>query len=293
MITNIDKRDCTKTIIQEYLQTLFPDIDIRDVQLAFNIKKLTEVAEEYEKTIEARIYCEQHQNKVPPIEIRHRFGCKIHKDSLQYYKEAEQKLCGEVARLKSAALNDPLGIAFVTVSSSQAAKHVINYFQPSSMRNWTLNYAPTPADINWHNLTSETGGWWCRWGLVNLILFIVLFFLTTPTYVVKLLNDYWEAIKNAENNGTMPEPAPGPVQTPSLISAFLPTLMLWTFTALMPTLVSYSEFWLSHWTKSKQNYAVMTKTFGYLIFMILILPSLGFVSGKPKIFSKILKCAAS
>lgn len=60
-----------------------------------------------------------------------------------------------------------------------------------------------------------------------------------------------------------------------LLTEFLPTLLLWSLTALMPIVVAYSESWLSHWTRSRENYAIMTKTFGYLLFMILILPSLG------------------
>lgn len=33
-----------------------------------------------------------------------------------------------------------------------------------------------------------------------------------------------------------------------------------------------------HWTKSLEEFAIMTKTFGYLLFMTLILPSLGLTS---------------
>lgn len=67
-------------------------------------------------------------------------------------------------------------------------------------------------------------------------------------------------------------------QTSPLITEFLPTLLLWSLTALMPIVVAYSESWLFHWTRSRENYAIMTKTFGYLLFMILILPSLGLFS---------------
>lgn len=65
-----------------------------------------------------------------------------------------------------------------------------------------------------------------------------------------------------------------------LISDFLPTLMLWTLSALMPVIVAFSDKWLSHYTRSLQNYSIMTKCFGYLLFMILILPSLGLTSAQ-------------
>jgi hypothetical protein len=36
---------------------------------------------------------------------------------------------------------------------------------------------------------------------------------------------------------------------PSLLTDFLPTLMIWTFTALLPVLVAYSDRLLGHWTR--------------------------------------------
>ena len=65
------------------------------------------------------------------------------------------------------------------------------------------------------------------------------------------------------------------VSLPGYITDFLPTLMLWTLSALLPVLVAYSDWWLSHWRRSVENLWIMRKVFGYLLFMILILPSIG------------------
>ena len=59
------------------------------------------------------------------------------------------------------------------------------------------------------------------------------------------------------------------------MSEFLPTLLLWTIAALMPVLVAFTDRFLFHWTRSSENYSVMVKTFIFLLFMVLILPSLG------------------
>ena len=50
----------------------------------------------------------------------------------------------------------------------------------------------------------------------------------------------------------------------------------WTFT-LSPVVVVYADL-VSHWTRSGQNYAIMKKTFRYLLFMVIILLTLGFTS---------------
>lgn len=261
MAVGISKPDCNRQVIHNYFQQLFPDIDIRDIQLAYSVTELTEVAGEYEQVIEARIYCEQHRGliQVKPDCMR----CHT-SEALEFYKAEEQRLCGEVARLRAASLNDPLGIAFITVASTASAKQVIKHFRPTAVKDWKLSYAPLPSDIFWENLTTNTAKWYLRWIIVNAVLFMFLFLFTTPAYIVTLL-------RTMTNNTSIDELS----SSSALVTEFLPTLLLWSLTALMPVIVAFSETWLNHFTRSDYNYVVMTKTFGYLLFMILILPSLG------------------
>ena len=50
------------------------------------------------------------------------------------------------------------------------------------------------------------------------------------------------------------------------------------FTAcLLPIIVTASDRFLSHWTKSAENHAIMIKTFSFLVLMIIILPSVGLI----------------
>lgn len=261
MATGVIRPDCNRQVIQNYLQQLFPDIEIRDIQLAFNIKKLSEVTCEYEKVIEAKKYCENNRSMIQAKP--HCCSCeKV--EALQFYKDEEQRLCGEVARLKAMALNDPLGVVFITVNSTLAAKQLIASFKPTAVKDWKLTFAPASSDIFWENLTSQTAGWYLRWIGVNFFLFVFLFIFTTPAYLVTVLRSYAnQTISEDISNSSV------------LVSEFLPTLLLWSFTALLPVIVAYSESWLNHFTRSSMNYAIMTKTFGYLLFMILLLPSLG------------------
>ena len=46
-------------------------------------------------------------------------------------------------------------------------------------------------------------------------------------------------------NGTVRNLIPAP------IIDFLPTILLWSFTALLPLLVAYSDRWLGHYTRSE------------------------------------------
>lgn len=268
MITNISPNDRNKTIIRNYIQELFPDINIQDVQLAYNIAKLTVKNAEFEKVINARLYCENHVNR-KSIKVKPDFCSCQAVDAYEYYQNAELKLGGEVARLRASALNEPLGIAFITVTTVAEAQMLVTHFRPGSYRDWNLVFAPSPFDIFWENLSVGTSRWYIKWAFINLILFLVLFFLTTPAIFVNALSALTPTQNSSGKSGFSP-----------LVLEFLPTLMLWILSALMPVIVAFSDKWFSHWTRSLQNYSIMTKTFGYLLFMILILPSLGLTSAQ-------------
>lgn len=107
------------------------------------------------------------------------------------------------------------------------------------------------GDIFWENLSTNTAKWYFRWIGINSILFLFLFFLTTPAYIVQIMTK----LSMARDNST----DPNEMSTSPLVTEFLPTLLLWSLTALMPIVVAYSESWLSHWTRSRENYAIMTK----------------------------------
>lgn len=78
--------------------------------------------------------------------------------------------------------------------------------------------------------------WWLRCLVINVVLFILLFFLTTPAIIITTM-DKFNVTKPVEylNN--------------PIITQFFPTLLLWCFSALLPTIVYYSAFFEAHWTR--------------------------------------------
>ena len=51
------------------------------------------------------------------------------------------------------------------------------------------------------------------------------------------------------------------LELPAVIANFLPTLIILGFTSFLPLLVSWSDRFLGHWTRSSENHAIMKKTF--------------------------------
>ncbi len=129
-----------------------------------------------------------------------------------------------------------------------------------SPSNWSVRFAPPPDDIYWENLNDGHRMFAFKAVLINIFLFIILFFFTSPTYIISQM----ELFFNLKD-----------ITPSSKVNDFIPTLMLWTLSALLPIAVAYSDWWMGHWRRSVENLWIMRKVFFYLLFMVLILPSIG------------------
>uniref|UniRef100_A0A665VQC8 Transmembrane protein 63Ba n=1 Tax=Echeneis naucrates TaxID=173247 RepID=A0A665VQC8_ECHNA len=211
-------------------------------------------------------------------------GCE-REEAVDYYKKLEEQLREDYRKEKEKVNRKPLGMAFVTFQNESITAIILKDFnackchgchcrrEPKSSQfsaklhthNWTVSYAPDPQNVYWEHLSVGGFSWWIRCFIINCVLFILLFFLTTPAIIISTM-DKFNVTKPVEylNN--------------PIITQFFPTLLLWSFSALLPTIVYYSGFFEAHWTRSGENRTTMHKCYTFLIFMVLLLPSLGLSS---------------
>uniref|UniRef100_A0A8C7YLA0 Transmembrane protein 63A n=1 Tax=Oryzias sinensis TaxID=183150 RepID=A0A8C7YLA0_9TELE len=207
-------------------------------------------------------------------------GC-VKVDAIEYYCGKEKFLLEEVRQEAEIVPQQPLGIAFVTLKNEAMAKYILKDFnaiecqgstccgrepQPSSqsralkVNKWRVSFAPHPKSVE--NLSVRGFTWAVRYVLINLLLFLLLTFLTTPTIIINTFDKF---------NVTKPIYY---LNSP-IITQFFPTLLLWSFSALLPTIVYYSTLGEAHWSRSSEQLSMMRKLYFFLLFMVLILPSLG------------------
>ena len=134
---------------------------------------------------------------------------------------------------------------------------------------WSVRYSPHPDDIYWENLSESLHLFVIKAFFINLFVFVMLFFFTSPAYIISQI----QLILNFKEIGTK-------LSLPAKFNDFLPTLLLWTIAALLPIIVAYTDWWMGHWRRSSENLWIMRKVFFYLLFMVLILPSIGLTSLK-------------
>ncbi|XP_077477601.1 osmosensitive cation channel TMEM63C [Stigmatopora argus] len=289
MITSIPREISDPGLITKHLHEAYPSCTVTDIRFCFDINKLTRLDLERRKAMKGRLYFaskSQKEGKImmkthPCAQIFCCDFCGFEKvDAEQYYSELEEKWTDEFNAEKNRIYMKRLGIAFVTFRDERMTAVIVKDYscvgcrrrpQQSSIttvvqsHHWGISYAPAPSDIIWENLSVCGSRWWLRCVLLNILLFLLLFFLTTPAIIVNTIDKF---------NVTRPVES---LKSP-IITQFFPTLLLWVFSVLLPFIVYYSAVFESHWTRSGENQLTMHKCFLLLVFMVLILPSLGLSS---------------
>uniref|UniRef100_A0AAR2J9K2 Transmembrane protein 63C n=1 Tax=Pygocentrus nattereri TaxID=42514 RepID=A0AAR2J9K2_PYGNA len=267
----------------------YPSCTVTDICFCFDVQKLMKLDSERRKAMKGRMYFTTKSQKEGRIMIKTHPCAQIlccdmcgfeQVDAEQYYSELEEKLTDEFNAEKNRITMKRLGIAFVTFRDERMTAVIVKDYSRTRCRRrlqqssittvvrshqWGVRYAPAPSDIIWENLSVCGSRWWLRCVLLNIFLFLLLFFLTTPAIIVNTMDKF---------NVTRPVES---LQNP-VITQFFPTLLLWAFSVLLPFIVYYSAFFECHWTKSSENQTTMHKCFLLLIFMVIILPSLGLSS---------------
>uniref|UniRef100_A0A096MGT4 Transmembrane protein 63A n=2 Tax=Poecilia formosa TaxID=48698 RepID=A0A096MGT4_POEFO len=293
-VCSIPKR-ATDEQVKTHFTEAYPSCQVCAVTLGYNVAKLMYLDKERVRAGTNLQYYERILDKtgvrelITPRVCGHFCCCsgceKV--DAIEYYRHKEKLLLEEMRRHAEEVPRKPLGVAFVTLQNEAMAKHILKDFnaikcewpgcccgrepQPSSVsrdlnvNKWRVSFAPHPKSVYWENLSVRGFCWFIRWLGINLSLFILLTFLTTPTIIINVIDKF--NVTSPIYNLNSP-----------IISQFFPTLLLWSFSALLPTIVYFSTLGEAHWSMSSEQLSMMRKLYFFLLFMVLILPSLGLTS---------------
>uniref|UniRef100_A0A7N5ZZ72 Transmembrane protein 63B n=1 Tax=Anabas testudineus TaxID=64144 RepID=A0A7N5ZZ72_ANATE len=284
-----------ETEIKQHFENAYENCVVLEARICYDVAKLMSLDSERKKAERSKrffvdLFAKEHiQTMINPKPCGHLCCCVIkgceQEEAVSYYTKLEAQLKSDYMEEKEKVNRKPLGMAFVTFQNESMAAIVLKDFnackcqgchcrqEPKSSQfsiklhtdAWTVNYAPDPQNVYWEHLSLGGISWWTRCFIINSILFLLLFFLTTPAIIISTM-DKFNVTKPVEylNN--------------PIITQFFPTLLLWSFSALLPTIVYYSAFFEAHWTRSGENRTTMHKCYTFLIFMVLLLPSLGLSS---------------
>ncbi|XP_074092375.1 calcium permeable stress-gated cation channel 1 [Macrotis lagotis] len=290
MITCLPKDISEPDIIKKHFHEAYPNCKVTQVHFCYDLRKLIELSNQRHHAMKGRMYytsnaqsSEKSMIRVHPCsQICFCQFCKCFKevDAEQYYSELEEKLTDEFNEERSKLHQKRLDSAFVTFQDEKMTSVVLNDFkwsyfgrapQQSSVSSvvqshkWRIYYAPHPKDILWKNLSICGLHWWARFIFINSLLFCLMFFLTTPSIIINTMDKF---------NVTLPVEK---LQNP-IVTQFISTVLMWAFAVTLPYIVYSSSFVEAHWTRSHRNLFTVYKCYFFLMFMVIILPSLSLAS---------------
>lgn len=290
MMTNVPK-NVTADLIMQHFREIYGESQVLEVQVAFDFVKLKQAQRKVLAAQMGREHCEEllrktgerplttvSTNKLSPC--CHCCGAS-HVDGIEYFTEEEED--GKVEADQQRQKLKSLGIAFVTFENAKIVQRCLKDFNtirhgsPESSvsrrifsDHWNVSQAPLAGDIIWEHLSVDNESWWVRAVLINTLLFIFVLFITTPAVVLSTLQELEASVEKSNPKLAVP-PSP-------FLTQFLPTILLWSFAAILPAAVSWSSYFEAHWTRSKLEHSVMVKTYIFLMLMLIILPSLALTS---------------
>ncbi|KAL6095684.1 tmem63a [Pungitius sinensis] len=292
-------KSATEEAVKTHFTEAYPSCRVCAVTLGYNVAKLMHLDKERMRAGKNLCYYERALRKTgkreefnPRLCGQLCCGAKSQEvDAIEYYSAKEKELLEQVREQTELVPQRPLGMAFVTLQTEAMAKYILKDFnalecggsscccccgggrlpQPSQesgplkVNKWSVSFAPHPKNVYWANLSVGGFTWFMRYLMLNFFLFFLLTFLTTPSIIISTMDKF---------NVTMPI---NYLNSP-IISQFFPTLLLWSFSALLPTIVYYSTIGEAHWSRSSEQLSMLRKLYFFLLFMVLILPSLGLTS---------------
>uniref|UniRef100_A0A673W716 Transmembrane protein 63A n=1 Tax=Salmo trutta TaxID=8032 RepID=A0A673W716_SALTR len=308
-------KDASEEDIRTHFTEAYPTCRVCEVHLTYDVAKLMNLDKERSvKRAEKNLrYYERvlqrggQREVINPRLCGHLCCCRTRNcqevDAIEYFRGHAAGLLEEVRTQRELVPQHPLGMAFVTLQSEAMATYVLfdnNGSVYSVMLKITslpvfllfsslsplspLSLSPPSIPLSLSslhtalsllppyrslcprdNLSVQGFRWWFRCLLLNFFLFFLLTFLTTPSIIISTIDKF---------NVTKPIY----YLNSAVVSQFFPTLLLWSFSALLPTIVYYSTLGECHWNRSREQLIMMHKLYIFLLFMVLILPSLGLTS---------------
>ena len=291
-IENIPKHLCSERVIKNHFSEAYPDLQVVDVCIAYDVSDLTYLMTFLRDAVEARDYSREYYNNNPGKTLEMKASCcskmcsccccgMPYVDVKDWYTDEVERLKQEAAQQTEISLHSPLGMAFVTFKSLNSSKKVYDDFQTSiyklwikhptlsslstSLRpeKWRVNFAPEPSDIYWHSLQDNRVFLNIKSILADLVLVIIVIFFTTPVAVATDLIKILFYV----NEKTF--------QLPDYITNISQTLMLSIAFFLLPYIIIQSVRCMGEWYRSRENYLVMVKIFWFLWFCFILAPLIG------------------
>ncbi|CAI2190942.1 16743_t:CDS:2, partial [Funneliformis geosporum] len=203
-----------------------------------------------------------------PTKLLSLFGDKV--DKVEYYtqKYFEYDNLVEVGRQGAYSTSSIGFVTFENITSAQLASQVLIHSEPFKCR---TELAPEPRDIYWYNMSIRTREMIVRNVIVNVLIFLLVFFWSGPISLfasllsIKTLEKFFPWLAHlAEKNEALKD----------FIQGTLPTLAVSLFNALLPKIMIFLSKLQGFHARSTIELSTFAKYYFFLLINVLLIFSI-------------------
>lgn len=260
-IENFPRNEKNEKILFEFLDEVYPNA-VLQVYICLNMNELQRVYSKLSKVEEHILHNEVEFSTLGkrPVTYSSKFAreiccpglCDPKTDALELYYAKKYRLEREINFLSKKDYPST-GVCFVTFKEPKYRRQFIKDFRTTKLprtslskrlkiHHWLVTGAPNSGDIRWKSLRVGLLEYATRFILVNIFLFIFLFFFTTPVammgglkeYTVDYFNFNFYIVSYLESK-----------KWGTILLGYLPSLLLLLLTFIMPHIL-YCKFLHDH-----------------------------------------------
>lgn len=243
--------DVSEERVREWFAAHWPELRLRDVQVVTDTRELAALYDRYERCSKSSSHLADAERARLEAQLRLKLGAGLRCAGHAFVQMVDRQLALDFLRRDWATR-----VRAATDVESRAL----------GVANWTLHEATSPGNILWENLDVSRTEHVVRLVLVNALIVVLASFFTTPTAI-------WSGLTSISSVAEWLRSWESSLSRSSIVFEYAPSLLLATVSMILPYLVLLSTLAEKHKTKSTQENVRLRKTFVFLVFYGLMLPS--------------------
>jgi hypothetical protein len=253
--------DVTDESVRAWFAKRWPELRVRDLQVVSDTRELASLYDRYERARKSGSHLAASEQARLELQLRHKLGAGLRSAGHAFVRFHDRQLALDFLRHHWAERVQCADAAAADDADGRAL----------GVRRWTLHEATTPGNVLWENLDVSRAEHIVRLVAVNVLICVLAAFFTTPTAIwsgLTSINAVAEWLQDWEKASSRS----------SLVFEYAPSAISALMSMILPYLVLLSTVIEKHRTKSSQENVRLRKTFIFLVFYGLMLPSAALTS---------------
>ena len=246
-----------KDWIRGWMSAKYPWVRVEEVILTFNTHRLWKLVRQETDLIRTLAECSQGETAL---------CCRMTQRQVsveEFYKKKLAETREKILHESIMCLEAPMDTAFVILAREKDAADVVTFEDTVGVKtnDFRVSLATEVEDIQWQNFQSPDWLFWKR-VVVNLLLFLITWGLTTPEHIAQVLIWIFPTSKVQSETARI----------------YLLVLILNLSSKTCAWLMNIGIEFLGYWKKSTINHTIFMELTAYILVTILLLPTLGFIT---------------